>query len=51
MMPAQPWQTIRSLGNRLRHEYDAICEDRLWDIIQTDLVSLCIACEEALRRL
>jgi hypothetical protein len=27
-MPDQPWQKIRSLGNRLRHEYDAIREDR-----------------------
>jgi uncharacterized protein with HEPN domain len=30
MMPDQPWQKIRSLGNRLRHEYDAIREDRLF---------------------
>ncbi len=27
LMPDQPWQEIRSLGNRLRHEYDAIRED------------------------
>lgn len=51
LMPDQPWQKIRSLGNRLRHEYDAIREDRLWDIVQTDLPSLCAACEDALRRL
>ena len=51
LMPDQPWQKIRSLGNRLRHEYDAIREDRLWDIVQTDLRSLCAACEDALRRL
>jgi uncharacterized protein with HEPN domain len=51
LMPDQPWQKIRSLGNRLRHEYDTIREDRLWDIVQTDLPSLCAACEDALRRL
>ena len=51
IMPDQPWKKIRSLGNRLRHEYDVIREDRLWDIIQTDLPSLCAACEEAPRRL
>lgn len=51
LMPDQPWQKIRSLGNRLRHEYDAIRGDRLWDVVQTDLPSLCAACEDALRRL
>jgi len=51
LMPDQPWQKIRSLGNRLRHEYDAIREDRVWDIVQTDLHPLCGACEDALRRL
>ena len=51
LMPERPWHTIRALGNRLRHEYDAIREDRLWDIVQVDLPSLCAACEEALRRL
>jgi uncharacterized protein with HEPN domain len=51
LMPDQPWHEIRALGNRLRHEYDAIREDRLWDIVQIDLPSLCAACEDALRRL
>jgi uncharacterized protein with HEPN domain len=51
LVPGQPWQEIRALGNRLRHEYDAIREDRLWDIVQIDLSPLCAACEDALRRL
>jgi uncharacterized protein with HEPN domain len=51
LMPGQPWQEIRALGNRLRHEYDAIRDDRLWDIVQIDLPPLCAACDEALRRL
>jgi len=42
---------LRALGNRLRHEYDTIREDRLWDIVQIDLPPLCAACEEALGRL
>ena len=46
-MPDQPWQEIRALGNRLRHEYDAIREDRLWDIVQVDLSRLRAACEDA----
>ena len=48
LMPGQPWQKIRAFGNRLRHEYDDIREDRLWDIVQTDLSALCAACENAL---
>ena len=51
LVPGQPWWEIRALGNRLRHEYDAIREDRLWDIVQIDLPPLCAACEDALRRL
>lgn len=51
LMPDQPWRKVRALGNRLRHEYDDIREDRLWEILQTDLPSLCRACEDTLRRL
>ncbi len=51
LVPGQPWPEIRALGNRLRHEYDSIREDRLWDIVQIDLQPLCAACEDALRRL
>jgi uncharacterized protein with HEPN domain len=50
-VPGQPWHEIRALGNRLRHEYDDIREDRLWDIVQIDIPPLCAACEEALERL
>ena len=51
LMPAQPWGKIRAFGNRLRHEYDSIREDRLWDIVQNDLTSLRLACNTALHRL
>ncbi|MGB9456679.1 MAG: HepT-like ribonuclease domain-containing protein [Bryobacteraceae bacterium] len=51
IMPDQPWQQIRGLGNRLRHEYDAIRADRLWDIVRIDLPALSSACEHALRQL
>jgi uncharacterized protein with HEPN domain len=50
LMPEQPWHKVRALGNRLRHEYDAIRADRLWAIVQIDLPALCAACEDALRR-
>jgi len=51
LVPGQPWKEIRALGNRLRHEYDAIREDRLWDIVQIDIPPLRAACEDALQRL
>src|ERR1035441_3922403 len=51
LVPDQPWRDIRALGNRLRHDYDDISQDRLWDIVQKDLPSLSAACEDALRRL
>ena len=51
LVPDQPWAKIRALGNRLRHEYDSIREDRLWDIVEADLPSFCSACESALKRL
>ena len=51
LVPGQPWHEIRALGNRLRHEYDTIREDRLWDIVHIDLPPFCAACEDALKRL
>jgi uncharacterized protein with HEPN domain len=50
VMPDQPLQRIRALGNVLRHEYDAIREDRLFEILRIDLPGLHAAAVEALRR-
>jgi uncharacterized protein with HEPN domain len=49
LMPDQPWQKIRAFGNVLRHEYDAIREDMLFEIATKDLPGLCAAAVEALR--
>ena len=51
LMPDQPWRMIRALGNRLRHSYDDVAEDRLWEIVHKELTGLCTACEAALARL
>ena len=51
LAPDQPWPNIRALGNRLRHEYDDIRNDRLWDIVQVSLPGLRAACEQALQSL
>lgn len=50
LVPGQPWPKIRALGNRLRHEYDMIREDRLWSIIESDLTTLREECQRAIQR-
>jgi uncharacterized protein with HEPN domain len=50
LMPDQPWQKIRALGKVLRHEYDEISEDKLFEIVKSDLPGLHAAAVEALRR-
>jgi uncharacterized protein with HEPN domain len=50
VMPDQPLQKIRAFGNVLRHEYDTIREDRLFEVVKTDLPRLHAAAVEALRR-
>ncbi len=51
LAPEQPWQQIRSLGNRIRHEYDRLRAERLWEIVKDDLPSLQEACELALEKI
>ena len=43
LMPDQPWHKIRAFGNVLRHEYDTVEPDRLFNIAKTDLPNLCTA--------
>jgi hypothetical protein len=50
LMPGQPWYQIRSFGNRLRHNYDTIEEDRLFDIVKTDLPALLAEAQAALEK-
>ncbi len=47
----QPWQQIRSLGNRIRHESDRLRAERLWEIVKDELPSLREVCELALEKL
>jgi uncharacterized protein with HEPN domain len=50
-MPNQDWRGVRGLGNRLRHHYDAVSKDVIWDIITLDLPSLRHDCLQVLTRL
>ncbi|WP_146604547.1 HepT-like ribonuclease domain-containing protein [Rhodoplanes roseus] len=38
--PATPWHAIRSIGNKLRHEYQRVSEAILWGIIADSAVEL-----------
>lgn len=51
LLPGQPLQRIRGFGNRLRHNYDSIEEDRLFDIVRNDLPALCVTAEAALKNI
>jgi uncharacterized protein with HEPN domain len=51
LIPDQPWHKIRALGNILRHEYDNVEHDRLFEVVKIDLPALLAACEAALQKL
>ena len=48
LAPSQPWGDIRGLGNRLRHAYDRIDLDVLWNTVRDRLPSLKADVERAL---
>ena len=48
--PDQPWPDIRGLGNRLRHGYDRIELDRIWNTVSEHLPSRKASVERALSR-
>ncbi|WP_164729812.1 HepT-like ribonuclease domain-containing protein [Rhodomicrobium lacus] len=49
IIPGLPWTGIQGLGNRLRHEYDAIDGVQIWAIVKEDLPSLKTAALKALK--
>lgn len=40
LLPEQPWPDIRGMGNRLRHAYDRIDLDVLWNAARHDIPGL-----------
>ncbi|MFT4079613.1 DUF86 domain-containing protein [Rhodomicrobium sp.] len=40
VIPGLPWAGIQGLGNRLRHEYDAIDGAQIWATVRDDLPAL-----------
>jgi uncharacterized protein with HEPN domain len=51
LIPHQPWSDIRGMGNRLRHAYDRLDLDMLWNTVQDRLPSLAADTRQALERL
>ena len=38
--PQIPWKDIAGIGNVLRHRYDTVSDDRIWEIVTLDLRAL-----------
>ena len=49
-MPGQPWADIRGMGSRLRHAYDRMNLDVIWNTIREDLPRLAADVQGALKR-
>lgn len=50
LMPDQPWKGIRSIGNPLRHEYDSIEDQLIWEAV-CGCSSLAEDCAATLRKM
>lgn len=40
LCPGPPWRNIRGIGNWLRHEYDKVDVETIWNTLQNDLPPL-----------
>jgi uncharacterized protein with HEPN domain len=48
--PRIPWKDIAGIGNVLRHRYDAVSDDRIWEIVSLDLKALRTAVKKIMAR-
>jgi len=48
LCPGIPWRDIRGTGNWLRHQYDSVDAETIWNTIQDGLPALKAAVERAL---
>ncbi|HVV44069.1 MAG TPA: HepT-like ribonuclease domain-containing protein [Bryobacteraceae bacterium] len=49
--PEIDWKGYRGMGNFLRHSYDRVADDIVWNTVQEDLPVLKRIAEEALTRI
>lgn len=50
LCPDRPWHEIRGMGNRLRHQYDRIGLEVIWQTVIEDLPLLKASVQQALNR-
>jgi uncharacterized protein with HEPN domain len=48
LCPDQPWHKIRGIGNWIRHQYERIDLEGIWETVQRDLPSLKVSVLRAL---
>jgi uncharacterized protein with HEPN domain len=48
--PEIPWSKVAGIGNVLRHDYQRVAHDLLWNVVNNDLPVLEKACREELAR-
>jgi uncharacterized protein with HEPN domain len=51
LCPGLPWREIRGIGNWLRHQYDRVDIETVWNTVTMDLPPLKAAVDRALRSL
>jgi uncharacterized protein with HEPN domain len=51
LVPGQPWGDIRGMGNRLRHAYDRLDLDIIWNTARDRLPELVVEARQALARI
>lgn len=51
LLPDQPWRDIRGMGNRLRHAYDRLDLDIVWNTARDRLPALAADTRRALKQL
>ena len=48
--PLLPWKEIAGIGNILRHRYELISDDRIWEIVTLELPALRSAVEKIMAK-
>lgn len=48
--PQIPWKDIAGIGNVLRHRYDTVSDDRIWEIVTLDLPALRRVIKEIMKK-
>ena len=51
LCPGLPWRDVRGIGNWLRHQYDRVDIETIWNTLTTDLPPLKVAVHGAVNRL